>query len=532
MGIKRPVRIFFVIILTISLTLGAGCSAGSVLHEAKAELSPLKPVISELLFGPGTDDQLFHYMKESAEAQKPADPRAEELAVSRGSKLTGNDRLVYKAVRKQIKRIASGKRSSTNIRVPGKMLLQGRTEFTASDLKMESIIRNGRLTEEAAMAFYELFECDYESVAASLIADLPYELYWYDSVSGGVACSSRTDGYEDKNTMTVTFSEGGTSVRETFRYPVISMKFSVVADYSRSGAAGTFAVDASRTGTARSAAERARGIVERTADKSDLQKLEIYREVICRMTDYDYDVYRSFSSGEEIRNTDPWQMITVFDDDPKTQTLCAGYARAFQFLCDLTDFDSPEIGSRIVSGRHNGGWHMWNVVHMDDGKNYIVDITGCDTGQVTSNRTFLRGCEDGSISGDGGVCRLDGDGGTYQYDRRTLSLYDSGELTISDADYGEKRYDGAVPLVEATPVITMKKTSFNWTGKEIRPEFTVKVGDEYLTPADYIASFSDDNTSPGIHKMTITLKGRFRGSGTAAFRILPSKTEKSEKNTK
>lgn len=531
MGIRRPVHMFFVILLSLILFLGSGCSAGSVLLEAGAELSPVKSIVSSLFFPPSADDQILQYLKSAASPEKH-EPPEQKLFVSRGSRLTGNDRLVYKAVRKQIRRIASGKRTSANIRIPGKLLLKDKTEFTPKDLGMESIIRGGCLTEDAVSAFYDLFKCDYETVAASLIADLPYEFYWYDSVSGGVACSSKTEGFEDKNTMTVTFCEGGTRIRETFHYPVISMKFSVAADYSKTGRDGTFTVDAARTGAARSAAERARGIVERTADKSDLQKLEIYREVICRMTDYDYDVYRSFSSGEEIRNTDPWQMITVFDDDPKTQTLCAGYARAFQFLCDLTDFDSPEIGSRIVSGRHNGGWHMWNVVHMDDGKNYIVDITGCDTGQVTSNRTFLRGCEDGSISGDGGVCRLDGDGGTYQYDRRTLSLYDSGELTISDADYGEKRYDGAVPLVEATPVITMKKTSFNWTGKPVQPEFTVKVGDEFLTPADYIVSFSDDNTSPGEHEMTITLKGRYRGSGSAAFNILPPKTKNGAKAKK
>ena len=35
-----------------------------------------------------------------------------------------------------------------------------------------------------------------------------------------------------------------------------------------------------------------------------------------------------------------------------------------------------------MSGGTGAGDHMWNIVTMDDGCNYLVDVTNCDTGSI------------------------------------------------------------------------------------------------------------------------------------------------------
>jgi len=430
-----------------------------------------------------------------------------KIASSRGSRLKGNDRRIYKYVRKEIRKIAAGEREETEILYPGYLLLGDKTEFTAADLGEKEIIRYGRLTEEAEEAFFDLFDCDFRRILDSLVADLPYDLYWYDSVTHGCSAGMTTEGFGDENLMTIVFTDyDGEQIRKVVRYPVIHFAFSVSADY-RAGDVGGYYVDAGKTGAARKAAERAKMIVQGASKRTDLEKLEAYCQVICGLADYNETI-----SGDYVNegHANPWQVINVFDGDPATKTLCAGYARAFQLLCDLTEFDSPEIRCYTVTGRRNGDWHMWNVVHMDDGKNYLADITSCDGAVMMNTEGFLQGLdkEEGEAS--------------YQYDNRTVAMYDVAELELSGTDYGDPSTDGGEQVAYVTPVVKLVKKSFAWTGEEVHPEIMVRAGDaEQLTPAEYIVSYDRTPVDAGEYEVRVTLKGHLRGTGTAAFRILP-----------
>ena len=106
------------------------------------------------------------------------------------------------------------------------------------------------------------------------------------------------------------------------------------------------------------------------------------------------------AAEEEPLYGDPWQMIHVFDNDPDTEVVCEGYSKAFQFLCDMTTFNRRKIESHLVTGLLGGsgatgaGAHMWNVVHMDDRNNYLVDVTNCDDGydgDAGSENLLLKG---------------------------------------------------------------------------------------------------------------------------------------------
>ena len=263
-------------------------------------------------------------------------------------------------------------------------------------------------------------------IVHALIADMPYELYWYDKTEG---CLIRQ---EDSGEIRVYFAVCK-EYRGTYHGTVgnIGLKW-----YDLNG----------NTALINDSIQYARDYVSQCRGLKDLDKLRAYKTRICSLTSYNA---AAISDGEEYG--DPWQLIYVFDGDPSTNVVCEGYAKAFQFLCNLSDFDSDSTECYTVTGKFTGqssGGHMWNILHMDDGKNYIADLTNCDSGTVGEpDMLFLRGCLSGSVS----YGYLFYPGVMYEYDNETLELYYSDELTLADEDYNEKSEKvGHVKAVNAT----------------------------------------------------------------------------------
>ena len=121
-----------------------------------------------------------------------------------------------------------------------------------------------------------------------------------------------------------------------------------------------------------------------------MEKLAAYKNKICELVSYNDAAADSMSTANGIN---PWQMIYVFDGSSSTKVVCEGYSKAFQYLCDLSSF-SGDVECHTMGGTMSGGTgaggHMWNVVTMDDGKNYLVDVTNCNTGTIGSpDKLFL-----------------------------------------------------------------------------------------------------------------------------------------------
>lgn len=105
-----------------------------------------------------------------------------------------------------------------------------------------------------------------------------------------------------------------------------------------------------------------------------------FADEICKLTDYDYDVIL----GEDY--TKAFQLTSVFDGDPKTQSVCEGYSKAFKYLCDRSGIDCL-----LVEGVTIAGPHMWNMVWLD-GEWWLVDVTNTDESYDTDpDRMILVG---------------------------------------------------------------------------------------------------------------------------------------------
>ena len=324
-----------------------------------------------------------------------------------GAQLTGGTATAVSYLTPYVRNIANGQRTSTEIAIPSTTLSYS---FTASDLGMTNL-NDGDAAYEAAceLVFQDL---NTRLVIQTLMSSCPYEMYWYDKTEG-TSCRFSTN-------------IGSTRVRISN----IRFQFAVAEEYQDSTASEPLYIVNSKFGTAINAASaNVQTILDTYAGLDDYRKLQAYKNWIC-----DHVTYND-AAADDSTNTpygNPWQLIWVFDGDDDTNVVCEGYSKAFQYLCDNSDFICDDIYAISVSGvlyaSTVSGRHMWNVVHMEDGNNYLVDVTNCDSG----HNLFLVGAT-GSVSGGYVDCNH---GYSYIYDTNAmLPLFSTDVLTLSSTSY-------------------------------------------------------------------------------------------------
>ncbi len=246
-----------------------------------------------------------------------------------------------------------------------------------------------------------------DNVLNCLVVDMPYELYWYD----------KTQGVKSHYTLNL----GESSVK------LISMEFifSVSNDYKSQESYSVtwdekeityYGVNSAKYNSVALAVAKAKAIVDSYAELNDYEKLKAYKDKICELTDYDHDT----ADAPSALYGDPWQLIYVFDSDPDTKVVCEGYSKAFQYLCDLSEFDDENTACYTVMGKLSGGGltntqeHEWNIVSLG-GSHYLVDVTNSDTGTIgAAGQLFLAGASGDQESGYSVI--IDNEALNYSYD--------------------------------------------------------------------------------------------------------------------
>ena len=367
-------------------------------EQVHAETGALTPAISDQQAAAGFISQLM-----TGRELTPPKPRG----TLGGARLTGREARMYAALKTKIREVATGQLSDTNFRIPVRDIYENWVYADTSELNI-----------------------DFALVVRALLYDLPYDLYWFDKTAG---YGWVTPAYVVRDSS-IYLSDYGTGT--------MSVQFKVSADYAESRKPGTTSFDKSFGTRAVRAAANARRVVESNLGKSDMLKLQAYKDYICGAVDYDYAaVYSTPYYG------DPWQLVNVFDDDPSTRVVCEGYSKAFQFLCDESIFQggvSVVSVTGTMSGGTGAGGHMWNLVRMPDGRHYMADITNSDSNAVGyQGDLFLKGYFTWTPSQNrytylaGGTSQI-----SYTYDGTTLLLLNaSGMLAMSGTDYAPTAAD-------------------------------------------------------------------------------------------
>lgn len=120
------------------------------------------------------------------------------------------------------------------------------------------------------------------------------------------------------------------------------------------------------------------------------EKLKFFHDEICELTTYNTEASKISSDSvpkDWLYAWSPYEVFVGTGAQEQNSVVCEGYARAFKMLCD-----EAGIPCALISGKGNGGPHMWNAVQMDDGKWYGVDVTWDDqeSSLGTIDKYFLK----------------------------------------------------------------------------------------------------------------------------------------------
>ena len=392
-----------------------------------------------------------------------------------GDRLSGLEKDIYTDLKTKITAVATGARSSTVFDVSADF---SSLKWTKAELGVSAIVSGGSVTEKAQVAVNEAFSqaVDLGKILNCLLADCPYELYWFNKTSG-MAVQRGT-------------SYSSTSVLITG----LTLSFTVASAY----ASGTYTANTTKTGVTSTAVANAKAIVTANTSKTDREKLEAYRAKICEMVSYN-----SSAAGGSTAYGDPWQLIYVFDGDSSTNVVCEGYAKAFQYLCDLSTF-SGDVTCYTVTGTMSGGTgaggHMWNVVQLEN-KNLLVDVTNCDGSAIGAPDKLFLVAVAGTDSGRTHTFTINTINVVYTYDESQKDLFCSGYLALTPDNSSGM---GEIQL-KVTSYDTFASTVVGLYQNGALKKSTMKLGAQTGQLTSNV--FQVTNVTPGVYDLVVSKSG-------------------------
>lgn len=334
--------------------------------------------------------------------------------------LPGELSSVYNEVKPMVKQVADGTRASTIFEIPGTW-----TKPKSAWGITGEVISADALTVEASAAIKAAFNLD--ALMQRMLSEMPYELYWFDKTEG------------------IGMSYGVSLSGEILTVKNLKLSMYISQAYAKINEGGAtydpLTADTAKTSAAKRAAENATQVVAANTAKSDHEKLKAYMDYIKDAVSYNNEA----ANNNATPYGDPWQIIYVFDNDSSTNVVCEGYAKAFKYLCDLSSFSESDLFCSLVTGTMTvgtkAGPHMWNIVTVG-GRNYLVDVTNCDTGTVGApDKLFLCGAAE-NVPSKKYTATAGSQSIVYEYNADTLSDYASSDLKLEEMPYSPTSVSG------------------------------------------------------------------------------------------
>ncbi|MBQ5319020.1 MAG: bacterial Ig-like domain-containing protein [Oscillospiraceae bacterium] len=430
-----------------------------------AEEAVINTVISDQIqfaaddYGLSDDELLLGYFENKLYG---FDGGISTFAVVNPDRFTGNRKILHDELKNAATIIAAGNSASATVTCE--------LTWIPSDAGYESF------TEENVDSALTLLDSNLNSgeIMSYLLAECPYEFYWFDKKEGMIreASASYTD-----SSLTATYT----------------INFSVGKEYAGNDA---YTVNTTATKSASAAAANAKSIVDVNKGKSDLARLTAYKEKICELVSY--DTVAAENIGTSGYDVDPWQVIHVFDGNTTTNVVCEGYAKAFQYLCDIDGGLTCYSVSGTMSGGTGAGGHMWNIVTLG-GANYLVDLTNCD-GDSNSmaigypDMLFLKGMTENTKAAvyskniNNQTITFTYYDGTTANTNNMTALFGADILTLSTTDYSEVKTVSSIS-VSTEPT----KTDYNVGDTFEADGLSLKV--MYSDGTNETVEYSDTNSS-------------------------------------
>lgn len=416
---------------------------------------------------------------------------ANPASVEAREQLGANDKYVYDFLKSKIEKVANGEISSTTFEINKETFEKWgfKNSWTAEELgivKEDSETENEYL-QRVANAAYREFNKNFNisQILNAITADCPYDLYWFDkSETGGIASGGYTKSIN----------------RIDFYVDRLIFSFRVAKNYKAENYnQNNPEVDVAKTSAASNAANYAKEIVEKYKNLPDYQKLKAYRDVICELTLYNTD-----AAENDIAYGDEWQIIYVFDKNDKTNVVCEGYSKAFQYLFDLSTFENNVkcyTVTGVTSSGSGAGDHMWNIVKMEDGKNYLVDVTNSDTGSIGQRGDLFLAGTAGNINSGYSFTINAYNSIKYYFSDSSINLWGTDEKSILNLSSTNYVYDKKVaPSGRYKNDLEIEKT---YGGLEkVNVKITPKSGKSVPALKVYIIIYNSDGKIASVSTQT------------------------------
>lgn len=467
---------------------------------------------SELRFGLGIDDedlegadseeQVEAFLMDDEETFAGESGAAAPLSV-KGTRLTGKDLKYYRAFKTIIKKVSAAKTASSKKKLKA-TAITGRRTFTASQLGVKRIgyKKNGvwYVSDAAMKKIYALVSPkDWKRVYTSAMSDLSNESFWVDWHSKEYFIDYNCGFRYTARSLTFYTNDS------------ITCRLPVQPEFQGS----VFKANLKRIKNVKTAKENAKALVKLfddnipttfagyTNEQIDVLRLWNYCRWIAARNSYDY--YAANADQDTISYKGPWSWVYVFDGNSNTNVVCEGYARALKYLCDLSSFNSSWIDCQIVSGKAGSGAnskHMWNIVRMNDGLNYVIDPTWMDEDDesdpyAVDDTWFLKGAPSGTAD------RYTINGNTRIYDSWTKHAFASAERKLSaNSDY----------LIVEDRTVTLDSTAITKIASGKRSltirwnKISTPLGALYID--GYQIQYSTNKNFKGANKVTVKGYGR------------------------
>ncbi len=445
----------------------------------------------------------------SKEHKESKDPKASNGANEPKARrrLDNRSRALYDALLPRAIEVANGQRGDTRftLSLAGMGVTAG--PWSAVDLGVSELSQDGLLFLDASERARDKVGDLVEPAVQALLDDHGRFLYWYDETVGcevEFSYAIESDGIEPRLSVTD-----------------VTIAMSVAPEYAVGNLSGTTSADPAIPNSVSSSLKKAQEIVDANKGKTVYERLRAYARAICDETAYD-EVAAS-GGNSMLPHLCPWLIVSVFDGDPATRAVCEGYAKAFKYLCDLTWSPKEDgIVCRLVTGPMTGGsgagLHMWNVMSMDDGRNYLVDVTNCDKGTVGEPDKLLlaykpRGSYDTKYTfdlGDESIC--------YQYDEATRKAHGEAALTLSNEEYVQKGVTRVAVPVAAKGLV--------YNGKQ---QTGVAAGKGYTLSGTTKAKAAGTYKAVATPNKGYVWKDKTSGPKTIAWSIAPAKKAPAKK---
>lgn len=417
--------------------------------------------------------------------------------------LSPNEQSVYDQIMEQVPALLNGTSpdGSTAFKIDASQFPGVKLTYTEADLGFDIFdeANNTYVNEDKVKTFItDTFAVDGSKLYYSLHDDHPEKFFW----DFGLDC------YTDNRPVSYSTSAengGEVTINPNFTY---SLPVSVVFRPDGADAAEYeyFYVDTTKLQSINAAIANAKQIVADAESLSDYEKLKYYYCKICALTDYNRTAYYNYEHRHNEKyspksDINPWELIWALDGNPDTKVVCEGYARAYQYLCNMSTFQDKTVECRFISGVPEGsGGHAWNLVELN-GKNYHVDTTWGDKENADPDMGYFLGYG----------TPLNG-GYKLAYNNKKYGIsnneYTAEELTIATEPYDPNKTSETIPVTAlainpATIVLTTGDTT--QLTVSITPSDATDPSVTYSSSDASIASVSDTGLVTAIAPGDVTI---------------------------